>query len=380
MSRRKETNSRSAPSKLRCVALVGLGNIGSHAADLMARLRIAELVLIDQGTYERKNIAGQSIELRSAIGRRKVDVVAERLRRINPDLVIHAIHSKLQDVPLGLLRGDVMVCGLDSRVARAYANQACLWLGIPTMIDVGVEPSHLLARVTVHRTDLKSSCLQCGWSDKDYDLIEARNPCQVEDLAPATNTPAALGALAGSIAAMELKKVIDGDWEHLAAGKQITVCALTHTMFATTIGRGRECRCDHDPWQIIPFTKNPSSITLQEMIRRGRRMSVPGKTFIRALVCQGCGARRKLLRLEGRLTARHLACSRCGTGMVAPGFDQLEWLDSGSFGAKLPELRRPLAALGLVAGDILRLRSDAGDRHLQITSRSAPIRQEVRHA
>lgn len=382
MKRRKrsQTLPPRAAGRLARAVLVGLGNIGSHAADLIARLQIDELVLIDQGTFESKNVIGQAIERRSAIGKRKVDVVAERLHRINPQLAIRAVHSKLQNVPVGLLRCDVMVCALDSRDSRAYANQACLWLGIPTLIDSGVEPTQLLARVNVHRFGSGSSCLQCGWSDADYNLLEARNPCQSEDFAPSTNSPAALGAFAASLAVVELKKVIDGDFDHPAAGKQITVCGLNHSMFATTIGRNRECRCDHEPWHIVPFAKEPSRITLRDMIGRDEWLSVPGKTFIRALVCRKCGTRRKLLRLEGRLTPRHVTCSRCGAGMVAPGFDQLDSLGVDSLGADSPQLNRPLSALGIADGDVIRVHGAGGDRHFQITTRRVRAGGEVLHA
>jgi molybdopterin/thiamine biosynthesis adenylyltransferase len=358
---------------------VGLGNIGAAAADLMARMGLAEITLIDQGAYERKNVTGQAID-QTAVGRPKVDVIAERLRRINPDLVVRPIHARLQDVPLGLLREnvDVMVCALDNRLARSYANQATRQLGIATLIDAGVEPSQLLARVNVHRSDSSSSCLQCGWSDEDYNLIESRNPCQQEDTAPSTNAPAALGALAASMLTIELKKLIDGDLDHLAAGKQITFCALTHKLFVTAIGPNRHCRCDHVPWRLTTLKPSPERFTLGEALRLGQTLSVPGKTFVRALVCRDCGARRKLLRLEGRFSRRQLTCSRCDASMIAPGFDQLDRLDVNSLDAESPWLRRPLAALGIVEGDILSLGTTKGERHFEV--RSEVKRPEVLHA
>jgi len=364
---------RPTAARVRRIVLVGLGNIGSQAADLIARMGVAEITLIDQGTYESKNVAGQAIE-QADVGRAKVDVTAGRLRRINPGLVIRPIHAKLQDVPLGRLRADVMLCGLDSRLARSCANQAARRLGM-TLIDAGVEPSQLLARVNVHRSDPDCSCIQCGWSDEDYNLIESPNPCKPEDAAPSTNAPAALGALAASMTAIELKKLMDGDH---AAGRQITYCALTHKLFVTAIGVNRQCRCEHDPWRIVGLRQSPARLTLGQALRQGQALSVPGKTFARALVCSACGARRELLRLERRLTRRQLTCSRCGAAMVAPGFDQLDRLDAAWPGPSSPWLRRPLAALGIVEGDVLRLSTSQGDRHLQVGA--AANSREVLHA
>jgi molybdopterin/thiamine biosynthesis adenylyltransferase len=361
------TSSAKPTAAIRHTVLLGLGNIGSQAADLLARLGIAEMTLVDQGTFESKNISGQAIDFdQAAAGRPKVQVIAERLRRINPDLVIHTNHAKLQDVPLAHLRADVMVCGLDSRLSRAAANQAAIHLGIPTLIDAGVEPSQLLARVNVHRPNATSSCLTCGWNDQDYNLIEATNPCQKEDAAPSTNAPAALGALAASLLALEFKKLLHGDTEYVAAGRQITYCALTHKLYVTAIDRNRQCRCDHAPWLIAAARHSPAKLSAGMLLKRGQAISVPGKTFISALVCRECGARRKVLRLLGRLAARQLSCSRCGAGMVAPGFDQLDRLDVASLGADSPWLTCPLTRLGIVAGDILYLHARKGGRHLEM--------------
>jgi molybdopterin/thiamine biosynthesis adenylyltransferase len=380
MTRHKPSNSSSVKlaATIRHVVVAGLGNIGSLAADLIARLGIRQITLCDQGCYESKDIAGQAIDT-AAAGRPKVAVVAERLKRIDPGLVVRPIHAKLQDVPLGWLRGaDACLCAFDTRGARAYANQLVRHLGIPIFMDAGVEPSQMLARANVHRSDSSCSCFVCGWSDQDYELIEARNPCQVEDAAPSTNAPAALGALAASLLAIELKKAIDGDFEHLATGRQITVCALTHRSFTTEIALNGQCRCDHDPWRIASLKQSPARFTLGEALRLGQALSVPGKAFIGALVCRDCGARRKTLRLAGRLTRRQLTCARCGAGMVAPGFDQLGRLDLASLGNDSKWLGSPLARLGIVEGDIVRIHAAKGDRHYEIGPETKPT--EVRHA
>ena len=73
------------------VCVVGLGGVGSWAAEALARSGIGELTLIDADEVCVSNTNRQSHALQGAIGRTKVDVVAERLRAINPALRVHAL-------------------------------------------------------------------------------------------------------------------------------------------------------------------------------------------------------------------------------------------------------------------------------------------------
>ena len=75
------------------VALFGLGGVGSYAAEALARGGIGRILLIDNDKVSRSNINRQLCALQSTIGRYKVDVVAERLLDINPDIIIEKCYS-----------------------------------------------------------------------------------------------------------------------------------------------------------------------------------------------------------------------------------------------------------------------------------------------
>lgn len=70
------------------VALFGVGGVGSYAAEALARAGIGELILIDSDTVSRSNINRQLCALESTVGRPKVEVIAERLRDINPNVKV----------------------------------------------------------------------------------------------------------------------------------------------------------------------------------------------------------------------------------------------------------------------------------------------------
>ncbi|MBS0556467.1 MAG: tRNA threonylcarbamoyladenosine dehydratase [Proteobacteria bacterium] len=68
------------------VAVVGLGGVGSWAAEALARSGVGELTLIDADEVCVSNVNRQAHALDGEFGRAKVDVVATRLRAINPAL------------------------------------------------------------------------------------------------------------------------------------------------------------------------------------------------------------------------------------------------------------------------------------------------------
>ncbi|KPX33526.1 ThiF protein [Pseudomonas coronafaciens pv. porri] len=73
------------------VAVVGIGGVGSWAAEAMARSGVGEISLFDMDDVCVSNSNRQLHALDSTVGRPKVEVMAERIRAINPDCVVHAV-------------------------------------------------------------------------------------------------------------------------------------------------------------------------------------------------------------------------------------------------------------------------------------------------
>lgn len=70
------------------VAIAGMGGPGGAAAEALARMDIGRLVIADFDTYEMHNINRQAGALHSTLGRKKTEVMCERLLDINPHLTI----------------------------------------------------------------------------------------------------------------------------------------------------------------------------------------------------------------------------------------------------------------------------------------------------
>lgn len=67
------------------VAVFGVGGVGGYVVEALARSGVGKLDLIDSDEVCLSNINRQILALHSNIGRRKVDVAAERVKDINPD-------------------------------------------------------------------------------------------------------------------------------------------------------------------------------------------------------------------------------------------------------------------------------------------------------
>lgn len=68
------------------VLVVGLGGVGSFAAEFLVRAGIGNLTIVDGDTVDTTNINRQLPALHSTVGMPKVEVVSQRLLDINPEL------------------------------------------------------------------------------------------------------------------------------------------------------------------------------------------------------------------------------------------------------------------------------------------------------
>ena len=67
------------------VAVFGIGGVGGHAAEALARAGVGEIHLIDADTVSVTNINRQAVALTSTVGLDKVEVMMQRIVDINPD-------------------------------------------------------------------------------------------------------------------------------------------------------------------------------------------------------------------------------------------------------------------------------------------------------
>lgn len=82
------------------VCVIGIGGVGSWAVEALARSGVGEITLIDHDDICETNINRQSHSLTQTLGQSKVEVMAERIRQINPDCNVHAIDDFITETTL----------------------------------------------------------------------------------------------------------------------------------------------------------------------------------------------------------------------------------------------------------------------------------------
>ena len=70
------------------VAVFGIGGVGGHLTEALARAGVGKLSLFDRDTVSLSNINRQAVALHSTVGQSKVAVMADRIRDINPACIV----------------------------------------------------------------------------------------------------------------------------------------------------------------------------------------------------------------------------------------------------------------------------------------------------
>jgi molybdopterin/thiamine biosynthesis adenylyltransferase len=335
------------------VVVAGLGNTGGPLALHLARMpEIARVTIVDPEFFEAGNLAGQAID-RVDVDRPKAETMAEKLRRIRPaigdsGLEVVALQQRIEDVPRGLLLDcDLLVSCLDSKIGRQHLNEIAWRLG-KKWADCGVLASQQLVRVNAYVPGEDAPCLECAWGSDEYAALEQQYICGAgEPKGYSTMATSALGALAASLMAIEIRKLLGGDLAHSLAGRQLVLGAEHHVMQLSTLRRNPWCRFDHRSWRVIePWICPPEATTVGAALSTLGSLQVEGHRFASELLCPGCGYQQKSLRLN-RPLAR---CPACDRRMVTAGFGSLDRIDSALVG-EYADLT--LAEIGLRAGDIV---------------------------
>src|SRR5919199_480600 len=115
--------------------LVGCGALGTVLANVLVRAGVGRLTVVDRDYVERSNLQRQVLfdedDLASDLP--KAVAAAEKLRRINPEVVVEPVVADLNatNVETLLAGADVAMDGTDNFEARYLLNDACVKHGVP---------------------------------------------------------------------------------------------------------------------------------------------------------------------------------------------------------------------------------------------------------
>ena len=115
------------------VLVVGCGGLGGHLIDMLARIGIGALRVVDGDVFEPSNLNRQLLSEMPLLGVSKAKAAAARVSRVNPEVEIEAVDSFLTEgnVRRLLLFCDAVLDGLDNIKSRRILAKECARAGIP---------------------------------------------------------------------------------------------------------------------------------------------------------------------------------------------------------------------------------------------------------
>ncbi len=168
------------------VAVFGIGGVGGHLAEALARAGVGAIDLVDRDTVSLSNINRQAVALHSTVGRAKVAVMAERIADIHPDCRVtpyNLFYLPETADAIDLRVYDYVADCVDTVAAKVELAVRCAAAEVPLIAAMGagnkLHPERIrlgdlfktevdpLARVM--RRELKARGIRhllCAWSDE----------------------------------------------------------------------------------------------------------------------------------------------------------------------------------------------------------------------
>ena len=122
------------------VMVFGIGGVGSHCVEALARSGVGTLILIDNDTVSLTNINRQSIALHSTEGRYKTEVMKEKIADICPEIRVRTYERFVLTDNLGDIldeRPDYIIDAIDTVTAKLTLVCEARKRGIPIISSMG---------------------------------------------------------------------------------------------------------------------------------------------------------------------------------------------------------------------------------------------------
>ncbi len=235
------------------VAVIGVGALGSAAAELLARAGVGRLRLLDRDVVETSNLQRQALydTADAEAGRPKAQAAAAHLARIDPDIQVEAIAGELtaSNAASRIADCDLVIDGLDNFPARHVLNDACCRAGIAWVHGAVLGSYGLCLPILPGH----SACLRC---------LQDEMPAAADN--PTCDTAGVIGPAVRLVAAWqaaEALKILVGD--RAAVRSELWSCDLWSNRFQRLRPqRDPTCRsCSaHADWPALAAGDEPAVV------------------------------------------------------------------------------------------------------------------------
>lgn len=122
------------------VAILGIGGVGSFAAEACARSGVGRIILVDKDNVDITNINRQLVAYTSTVGRSKSEVMKERILDINPDCEVHDLHMFYTEETFEEFFSynlDYVIDASDTIIYKVHLMKECLSRGVKVISSMG---------------------------------------------------------------------------------------------------------------------------------------------------------------------------------------------------------------------------------------------------
>ncbi len=160
--------------KSKKVLVIGVGGVGSYTVESLVRSGISNITIIDNDIIDITNLNRQLMTTLDNIGLSKVEVLEKRIKSINPDCIVNAINTFVDDSNIDsiITDYDYVVDACDTVKTKLSIIRVCNKLGIKLISSMGtgnkMNPS-LLQVTDIYKTSydplaklIRSNCRKMG--------------------------------------------------------------------------------------------------------------------------------------------------------------------------------------------------------------------------
>ena len=184
------------------VLIIGAGGLGSSVAEFISRAGVGSIGIVDNDKVSLSNLHRQSLYNTSDIGKFKVKVAKDKIKKINPHIEIAIYKIRLNDVNFKKIINnyDYIVDGSDNFKTKFLLNDLCLKFKKTLVVGaISKFDGHVF---TFDFKNKKNSCLRCFIQESN--ISDNQLSCESEGIL------GTVAAIVGTIQANEiLKKVLN---------------------------------------------------------------------------------------------------------------------------------------------------------------------------
>ena len=371
------------------VMVVGCGALGNEVLKNLVLMGVTHIVAVDFDIVEMGNLTRSVLFTRSDAERKrtKVEVVAERVHDMNPNIDIQTVCGDIAyDVGLGLIRQmDVVIGCVDSRWARFCINRYCMRAGIP-WVDGGIDGLEGTVRVFAPG----KNCYACNLGPEGLKDLARRMPCsgiiRRQEQRGAAPTTSIIASIIGAIEVQEALKIMYNEEciMHNNKREMTTLCGKMmyydgeHVTVRIADFQAYDEECpEHETWAPVRQTEVSRDMTVAKalaLLRQGDKetgrqevqniaICLTNDCFVDYVVRRDTDERIAVM-VPGRMVADKVALEKALDGQPLSGLYQHEY---HRVDASFPYPSLTLAQLGIPQQDIVRVTVDGEERYLELT-------------